>query len=52
MPDFTPPISLSNPVIPAKAGIQTAANDAGTPANVLCQHALETSESGRRARVS
>ena len=27
------------PIIPAKAGIQTAANAAGTPANTLCQHA-------------
>ena len=40
MPDFTPPIPLSNSVIPAKAGIQTAANAAGTPANELRQHAL------------
>ena len=39
MPDFTPPIQLSKPVIPAKAGIQTA-NAAGTPANELRQHAL------------
>ena len=54
MPDFTPPIPLFTPpillstpsfppstlVIPAKAGIQTAANPAGTPANELRQHAL------------
>ena len=42
MSDFTPPIPLSNPVIPAKAGIQTAVNAAGTPASALCQHALTT----------
>ena len=40
MSDFTPPIPLSNPAIPAKAGIQTAANAAGTPANEQCQPPL------------
>ena len=38
--DFSPVIHALTPVIPAKAGIQTAANAAGTPASEQCQCAL------------
>ena len=36
---IAPSFPISTPVIPAKAGIQTA-NAVGTPASAICQHAL------------
>ena len=50
-PDFFPVTPALAPVIPAKAGIQTAANAAGTPVNELCQRALVIPPGRARIRL-